>query len=53
MTDITSAQTEMRERSIYWRWICSDAVYREHHYKWTAWLCGVMQNVLNLFRQRT
>jgi hypothetical protein len=43
----------MRERYIYLRWTCSDSVYHEHRYKWTAWLCGVMQNVLDLFRQRT
>jgi hypothetical protein len=43
----------MRARNIFLRWTCSDYVYHEHRYKWTAWLCGVMQNVLDLFRQRT
>ena len=34
-------------------WTCSDYVYHEHRYKWTAWVCGVMQNVVHSFRERT
>jgi hypothetical protein len=42
----------MSERHIWLRWRCSDYVYHEHRYKWTARLCGVMQYVLHAFRIR-
>ena len=51
----------MRRRHLWRVWGCSDYVYNghryryvyhEHRYKWTAWLCGMMQNVLHSFRRR-
>lgn len=34
-------------------WTCSDFVKHEHRWRWSAWLCGRLQALMNRSRGRT
>lgn len=34
------------KRKLKVHWSCSDKTHHEHRYKWTAWLCGKIQKLI-------
>lgn len=38
-------RTGVYQRKPRIHWTCSDTAHHEHRYKWTAWLCGKIQQL--------